>query len=49
MQLYLHNTYLNYTHLPLITIFAYVILLERSSDVCMGVQHSYPNLLLIGE
>ena len=35
MQLCLHNTYLNFTHLPLITIFVYVTLPERYSDVGM--------------
>ena len=47
MQLYLHYTYLNYTYLQLISIFAYVTLAERYSDICMGVQRSCPDLLLV--
>ena len=47
MQLCLHNTLFNYTPLVrLITTFACITLPEFCADFCMGVQHSYPNLLL---
>ena len=37
----LHNTYLWYTACSTDYYFAYVILPERCSNVCTGVQHSY--------
>ena len=39
----------NYTvgHVGLITIFACITLLERSTDFSMGIQHSYPDLSTI--
>ena len=47
MQLYLHKTYLNYTTWGTDYYFACVTLPERYSGVCMGVQHSCPDLLLM--
>ena len=37
----LHNTYLRYTACGTDYYFSYVILPERCSNICMGVQHSY--------
>ena len=47
MQLYLHNTLLAIPHAGLITIIACITLPEYHTDVCMRVQHSCPNLLLV--
>ena len=41
MQLYLHNTLFNHTTSETDYYFC------LRADFCMGVQHSYPNLLLI--
>ena len=47
MQLCLHNTYLAILHEGLITIFTCITLPEHCTDVCMGVQHSCPDLIVI--
>ena len=40
-QLHVYNTYLCYTACGTDYYFAYVILPERCSNICTGVQHSY--------
>ena len=46
MQLCLHNTLFNYTTCGTGYYFAYITLPECYTDICMGVQHSCPNLIV---